>query len=170
MLIPAFIPPKLYCQIHDEKHYCEAIIDNYGRIRDAIPSHQECLIRLYCEKHNITREELFSNWHPEASPLHWIAESLNYTVVWYSNLLLPYRYTSRQIATLRLLIGNHVIDPCKKYISVATEKSLMDYRYSGQFDKIDELIENKAKKREEIISKLWKKKEQSNSLTTSSTS
>ena len=39
-------------------HYLEAVIDENGKIMYAIPSHQEKLISLACEKLNVTREEL----------------------------------------------------------------------------------------------------------------
>lgn len=39
-------------------HYLEVVIDENGKIMYAVPSHQEKLIALACEKLNITREEL----------------------------------------------------------------------------------------------------------------
>ncbi len=35
--------------------YCEIILDNLGYVYLAIPSHQEKLIELYCEKYHMTR-------------------------------------------------------------------------------------------------------------------
>lgn len=39
-------------------HYLEVVIDKTGKIMYAVPSHQEKLISLACEKLNIAREEL----------------------------------------------------------------------------------------------------------------
>lgn len=39
-------------------HYLEVVIDENGNIMYAVPSHQEKLISLACEKLNVTRGEL----------------------------------------------------------------------------------------------------------------
>lgn len=39
-------------------HYLEVVIDENGKIMYAVPSHQEKIISLACEKLNVTREEL----------------------------------------------------------------------------------------------------------------
>lgn len=39
-------------------HYLEVVIDENGKIMYAVPSHQEKMISLACEKLNVTREEL----------------------------------------------------------------------------------------------------------------
>lgn len=39
-------------------HYLEVVIDENGKIMYAVPSHQEMLIKLACEKLNVSRNEL----------------------------------------------------------------------------------------------------------------
>ena len=47
-------------------NYLEVVIlENNGKILYAVPSHQELLIKLACEKHNVTRDELNDMCPPE---------------------------------------------------------------------------------------------------------
>lgn len=48
--------PKLHKQAFT--HYLEVIIDENGKIMYAVLSHQEKMIKLACEKLNVTREQL----------------------------------------------------------------------------------------------------------------
>lgn len=55
---------SVYSDFNIEQHkkkfinYLEVVIDENGKIMYAVPSHQEKLIRLACEKLKVTREEL----------------------------------------------------------------------------------------------------------------
>ena len=55
---------NLYSEFNPDKHketythYLEIIIDADGKIMYAVPSHQEKMIALACEKLNVTRDEL----------------------------------------------------------------------------------------------------------------
>ena len=64
-------------------HYCEAMVDQNGEVYEAVPSHQEFLIKTAMKKFGLTRRELYEQIPPEYSPLHLLAELLGFVPIWY---------------------------------------------------------------------------------------
>lgn len=86
--------------------YLEVIIDEYGEIHYAVPSHQEFLIKYYCEKHNMTRDELNKICPHEYyfNFLFWLCSISKCVSVWNDSIIFDKnQLTSRQIASLTAL-------------------------------------------------------------------
>lgn len=65
-------------------HYLEVVIDENGKIMYAVPSHQEKLIALACDKLNVTREELNAMCPQEYyfDFMDWICKMSGVCAVW----------------------------------------------------------------------------------------
>lgn len=99
----------------DWKGYCEILIDNDGSVILARPSHQEALIQYYCDKENITREEMMKLFPIEYSPSHLIIDKYNLISVWYMCIIYSYNnINDNQRNTLDILTDNHLILPSDK--------------------------------------------------------
>ena len=85
-----------------EKHketfinYLEVIIDENGKVMYAVPSHQEKLITLACDKLGVTREEL-----NDMCPREYIFAFME-CAVW-NNFFIGDNLNKRQIDSLRIL-------------------------------------------------------------------
>lgn len=91
--------------------YCEVIIDPYGLVYIARPSHQETLIRLAMNKLKVTRDEL-NNLVPREyyfDMITWLTMQTKCVAVWYDSLHYN-KLTRYQKRTLNLLKENGMID------------------------------------------------------------
>lgn len=88
-------------------HYLEVVIDESGKIMYAVPSHQEKLISLACEKMNITREELNAMCQQEYyfDFMAWLCKISGACAVW-ENFIQCYKLTEQQIEALQMLKEN----------------------------------------------------------------
>lgn len=104
------MPYNLYSEFDPELHkqtfihYLEVIIDENGKIMYAVPSHQEKMIKLACEKLNVTREKL-NEMCPEEyyfDFMTWISRTSGACAVW-ENQVMGDKFTPEQIKALRVL-------------------------------------------------------------------
>ena len=88
-------------------HYLEVIIDENGKIMYAVPSHQEKMISLACEKLNVTRKELNSMCPKEYyfDFMTWLCKMSGACAVW-ENFIQFGKLTEQQIRTLEILKDN----------------------------------------------------------------
>lgn len=88
-------------------HYLEVIIDENGKIMYAVPSHQEKLIFIVCEKLNITREELKAMYPHEYhfNLMIWLCKMSDSCAVW-ENFIQADKVTDNQIKALQMLKDN----------------------------------------------------------------
>lgn len=100
----------IYSEFNIEKHketfthYLEVIIDADGHVMYAVPSHQEKLIALACERLGVTRTELCAMTPEEYhwDFMTWLCKTTGCIAVWthkYTNV----ETTRRQRATIRKL-------------------------------------------------------------------
>lgn len=85
-------------------HYLEVVIDENGKIMYAVPSHQEKLISLACEKLNVTREELNAMCPEEyyCDFMTWLCKVSGACSVW--EKFIEYdKLTEQQIIALQML-------------------------------------------------------------------
>lgn len=85
-------------------HYLEVVIDENGRIMYAVPSHQEMLIKLACEKLNVTREELNAICPQEYyfDLMKWLCKISGACAVW-EKFIQADKPTEQQVKTLQML-------------------------------------------------------------------
>ena len=85
-------------------HYLEVVIDENGKIMYAVPSHQEKLISLACERLNVTREELNAICPQEYyfDLMKWLCKISGACAVW-ENFVKCNKLTERQIMALQML-------------------------------------------------------------------
>lgn len=101
---------NLYSEFDVEKHketythYLEVVIDADGKIMYAVPSHQEKMIALACEKLNVTRDELNAMCPKEyyCDFITWLSMISGAVAVW-ENFTMGYKYTDAQIESLKML-------------------------------------------------------------------
>lgn len=88
-------------------HYLEVVIEENGKIMYAIPSHQEKLIFIACEKLNITREELKVMCPHEYyfDFMTWLCKMSDSCAVW-ENFIQADKMTNNQIKALQMLKDN----------------------------------------------------------------
>lgn len=80
----------MYCDFDLKKHketytnYLEVIIDEDGKVEYAIPSHQEKLIHMVCDKLDIDRQELMDMCPPEYyfDFMKWLNMQVHAVAVW----------------------------------------------------------------------------------------
>jgi hypothetical protein len=109
---------------HNENfyYYLEVIILDNGEIVYAVPSHQQKLIELYCEKHNITLEKLRDIIPLYEGPLEWIVHELGVISVWYDFIYRPENITDKQKEALERLESEKCISPCYRTIIVSSNE------------------------------------------------
>lgn len=88
-------------------HYLEVVIDENGKIMYAVPSHQEKLISLACEKLNVTREELNAMCPQECyfDFMDWLCKTSGACAVW-EKFIQCDKLTEKQIGALQMLKYN----------------------------------------------------------------
>ena len=88
-------------------HYLEVIIDENGKIMHSVPSHLEMMIKLSCEKLNVTREELNVMCPQEYyfDFMTWLCKISGACAVW-ERFIKADRLTERQIKALQMLMDN----------------------------------------------------------------
>lgn len=88
-------------------HYLEVVIDENGKIMYAVPSHQEKLIAISCEKLNVTREELNAMCPQEYyfGFMPWLCKMSGACAVW-DNFIKRDKLTKQQIRALQMLKDN----------------------------------------------------------------
>ena len=88
-------------------HYLEVVIDENGKIMYAVPSHQEKLIALACEKMNVTREELNAMCPQEYyfDLMTWLCKMSGACAVW-EKFIQCDKLIEWQIMALRMLKNN----------------------------------------------------------------
>lgn len=88
-------------------HYLEVVIDESGKIMYAVPSHQEKLIALGCEKLNVTREELNAMCPQEYyfDFMTWICKISGACAVW-EKFIQANKLNEQQIEALQVLKDN----------------------------------------------------------------
>ena len=120
-LIRGFIPTApagpdtmaydIYCAFDLEKHkqtyvqYLEVVILEDGTVEYAVPSHQEKLIALACQKQGVSRQEL-SDLCPREyyyDFLTWLCMQANAVAVWNNDCCCGRGINRKQVATLRRL-------------------------------------------------------------------
>lgn len=69
--------------------YLEVVISPEGEVEYAVPSHQEKLIAIACNKLNITRQELADRCPPEyyCDFITWLSDITGYLSVWYDGVI-----------------------------------------------------------------------------------
>ena len=116
-LIRGFIPTApagaydIYCAFDLEKHkqtyvqYLEVVILEDGTVEYAVPSHQETLIALACQKRGVTRQELNDLCPREYyyDFLTWLCMQANAVAVWNNDCCHGPGINRKQIGTLRRL-------------------------------------------------------------------
>lgn len=101
---------NLYFEFNPDKHketythYLEVIIDADGKIMYAVPSHQEKMIALACEKLNVTRNELNAMCPKEyyGDFIAWLSMISGAVAVW-EKFTMGHKYTDAQIEALKML-------------------------------------------------------------------
>lgn len=88
-------------------HYLEVAIDENGKIMYAVPSHQEMMIKLACEKLNVTKEELNAMCPQEYhfDFMTWLCKVSGACAVW-ERFIKADRLTEQQIKELQMLKDN----------------------------------------------------------------
>lgn len=88
-------------------HYLEVVIDESGKIMYAVPSHQEKMIAIACEKLNATREELNSMCPQEyyCDFMDWLCKMSGACAVW-EKFVRCDKMTKQQIMALQTLKDN----------------------------------------------------------------
>ena len=117
-LIRGFIPTApdtmaydIYCAFDLEKHkqtyvqYLEVVILEDGTVEYAVPSHQEKLIALACQKKGVSRQELNDLCPREYyyDFLTWLCMQANAVAVWNNDCCYGLSINRKQIGTLRKL-------------------------------------------------------------------
>lgn len=88
-------------------HYLEVVIDENEKIMYAVPSHQEMMIKLSCEKLNVTREELNVMCPQEYyfDFMTWLCKISGACAVW-DGFIEADKLTEHQIKALKMLKEN----------------------------------------------------------------
>lgn len=88
-------------------YYPEVVIDENGKIMYAVPSHQEKMISLACERLNVTRKELNAMCLQEycCDFMDWLCKISGVCAVW-ENFIQRDKLTEQQIRALQMLKEN----------------------------------------------------------------
>ena len=153
MSVDDFIHEHL--EVNDYRNYCEALINESGKIGYAIPSHQYALMRLYGDysRYEIMdssiNKKIYDKIPIEAGVVQWICEDLNVASVWYHMIILPINYTEEQLKTIATLMNKNIIR-IDSNIDVSVEKSLLEIRedpnnenFKNQLDTLHEYKRNR---------------------------
>lgn len=103
--------------------YCEIIINEYGGVFMARPSHTEAAVQYIMKKEKLSRKEVFNNIPNECSPLKWIVDKYGLIAVWYSGYMYStYKNINRaQKKTIKELMRYSLINNINPYIYGARE-------------------------------------------------
>jgi hypothetical protein len=95
------------------------------------------------------RNELANAMPQWASPVHWLAEVTNCTIVWYNAIIFPPNLTENQIQTIKKLMEHNCINH-KPSIEVT-----MEYQICKENTNVA-LLELIAKKRQALVDEISK--------------
>lgn len=73
-------------------NYCELIIDKYGGVHTAVPSHEEKLIDMVSNELRIDKETIIKNYKESGlivSPIEYLCSLIDAISVWYDKLYAP---------------------------------------------------------------------------------
>ena len=101
----------IYCTFNLEKHkqtyvqYLEVVITENGTVEYAVPSHQEKLIALACEKRDVSRDELNAMCPREYyfDFLTWLCIQADAVALWNDACCYGQSVNRKQVATIRKL-------------------------------------------------------------------
>lgn len=116
-------------------NYCEVIIDPYGNIIEARPSHTETVLAYAMEKENKSRKEILEEMTIECLPLEWCVDKYGLIAVWYCGYMYatyngkhPNRF---QRKSLDILIKHGLIK--EEHIKPASEYGWYIKRYKEDY-------------------------------------
>ena len=100
----------VYSEFSIEKHkqtfvnYLEVVIDENGKIMYAVPSHQEKMIKLACEKLNVSRDKLYEMCPEEYyfDLITWLSRASGACAVW-NKFAKGDKFSKEQISALEQL-------------------------------------------------------------------
>lgn len=86
-------------------HYLEVVILPDGTVEYAIPSHQEKLIKICCDKFKVSRQELADMCPPDYyfDFITWLCDTSECVSVWTNFIKNPKSITDKQLETLNKL-------------------------------------------------------------------
>lgn len=118
-------------------NYCEVIIDPYGNIIIANPSHTETALKYAMEKENKTRDQIIQELREIfCLPLEWVVDKYGLIAVWNCGYMYssykrsPNRFQKR---TLNILLKNNLIK--EEYVRPASEYKNYLFRKSMGYEK-----------------------------------
>lgn len=118
-------------------NYCEIIMDPFGNIILAIPSHTEAVVRYVMEKENKSIDDIRNEIPTNCSPLTWCIDKYGLIAIWYCGYMhgtYKYKRPNRfQRRSLDILINNGLIT--EEYIESCREYSLYLKRKSMGLEK-----------------------------------
>lgn len=128
-------------------HYLEVVIDENGKVMYAVPSHQEKIIALACEKLNATREELNSMCPQEYcfDFMTWLCKISGACAVW-EKFIQADKMNEQQIKALQMLKDNGLY-----------WGKLLEWRINKELDKIsglDGIVSDMVEQKESEIKKM----------------
>lgn len=93
-------------------YYCEVIIDCDGHIYEARPSHQQALLQLYAEKHNVEINDVLKKFYNDIDWLDHASKDVGHVMfVWYENIeWFMGTLTFKQIESVRKLYKEGLIN------------------------------------------------------------
>lgn len=98
---------------HKEKyiHYLEVVILEDGKVVYAVPSHQEKLIKIACDKLNVDRNTLYNMCPQEYmfDVITWLCKLTNCISVW-TNFYIKDTINNKQLETLKKLKSSHIYE------------------------------------------------------------
>ena len=110
------------CEFDLESHletftnYCEVVIDDYGKIHYAYPSHTKFLERYGAKINHLTETEFIYSC-PEnmyADYLHWLLNETSCISCWTIGYMYgDYGINVEQISSLKMLISNNLVAPVR---------------------------------------------------------
>lgn len=111
--------------------YCEVIIDPYGNVIEARPSHQEAVLTYVMELEGKSRKEVCDSIPTYCSPLDWCLDKYGLVAVWYECYIYGvYKYFNRfQRRTINILKNNGLVSDVIRQIPTE-EYKLYLYRKS----------------------------------------
>lgn len=102
-------------------NYCEVIINEYGGIIIAKPSHVIAMINYISDKYNISKEEIKNEIPFDCLPIEWLVDKYNFISVWYSGYMYSnYHKPNRaQKKTIKELMNHSLINNENPFIAKA---------------------------------------------------
>ena len=113
-----------YTKINRNKFisYCEVLMDQYGNIILAVPSHTEAAIEYAIVKENKTRDQFKNEIPTMCLPLEWVVDKYGLIAIWYCGYMhsayknAPNRFQRKSLDMLiqhGLIIEEHVQEACE---------------------------------------------------------